>query len=56
MQSQKKLGWDDLEFVFTDVDTASDPMEEAQIQQILLQAGVLTSVEEGVFDLSVSAI
>jgi len=52
----KKLGWDDLEFVFTDVDTASDPMEEAQIQQILLQAGVLTSVEEGVFDLSVSAI
>ena len=42
MQSQKKLGWDDLEFVFTDVDTASDPMEEAQIQQILLQAGVLT--------------
>ena len=38
----KKLGWDDLEFVFTDVDAASDPMEEAQIQQILLQAGVLT--------------
>src|SRR5205823_2884828 len=32
----KKLGWDDLEFVFTDVDAASDPMEEAQIQQILL--------------------
>jgi phage portal protein BeeE len=38
----KRLGWDDLEFVFTDVDAASDPMEEAQIQQILLQAGVLT--------------
>src|SRR5437868_6626545 len=38
----KRLGWDDLQFVFTDVDAASDPMEEAQIQQILLQAGVLT--------------
>ena len=37
----KKLGWDDLEFVFADVD-ATDPMEEAQIQQILLQNGVLT--------------
>ena len=38
----KKLGWDDLEFVFTDVDSAGDAMEEAQIQQILLQTGVLT--------------
>jgi hypothetical protein len=38
----KKLGWDDLEFVFTDVDSAGDAMEEAQIQQILLQCGVLT--------------
>ena len=38
----KKLGWDDLEFVFTDVDAAGDVMEEAQIQQILLQTGVLT--------------
>ena len=38
----KRLGWDDLEFVFTDVDAASNPMEEAQIQQILLQTGVLT--------------
>ena len=38
----KRLGWDDLEFVFTDVDAASDPMEEAQIQQILIQTGVLT--------------
>ena len=38
----KKLGWDDLEFVFTDVDAAGDAMEEAQIQQILLQNGVLT--------------
>jgi phage portal protein BeeE len=38
----KRLGWDDLEFVFTDVDAAADPMEEAQIQQILIQSGVLT--------------
>jgi hypothetical protein len=38
----KKLGWHDLEFVFTDVDAAGDAMEEAQIQQILLQTGVLT--------------
>ena len=37
----KKLGWNDLEFVFADVD-ATDPMEEAQIQQILLQNGVLS--------------
>ncbi len=37
----KKLGWNDLEFVFADVD-ATDPMEEAQIQQILLQNRVLT--------------
>jgi hypothetical protein len=37
----KKLGWSDLEFVFADVET-SDPLEEAQIQQILLQSGVLT--------------
>ena len=37
----KRLGWNDLEFVFADVDT-TDPMEEAQIQQILLQSGVLT--------------
>ena len=38
----KKLGWDDLEFVFTDVDSGGDEMEEAQIQAILLQNGVLT--------------
>jgi hypothetical protein len=38
----KKLGWDDLEFVFTDVDAAGDAMEEAQIQEILLRTGVLT--------------
>jgi HK97 family phage portal protein len=37
----KKLGWRDLEFVFADVD-ATDPLEEVQIQQILLQTGVLT--------------
>jgi hypothetical protein len=37
----KRLRWDDLEFVFTDVD-ASDPLEEAQIQEILLRNGVLT--------------
>ncbi|HUO25246.1 MAG TPA: phage portal protein [Candidatus Aquilonibacter sp.] len=37
----KKLGWTDLEFVFAELDT-TDPMEEAQIQQILLQNGVLT--------------
>jgi phage portal protein BeeE len=38
----KKLGWHDLEFLFTDVDAAANPMEEAQIQQILIQTGVLT--------------
>lgn len=38
----KKLGWDDLEFVFIDVDGPGDAMEEAQIQQILIQSGVLT--------------
>jgi Phage portal protein len=37
----KKLGWNDLEFVFAELDT-SDPLEEAQIQQILLQNGVMT--------------
>jgi len=38
---EKKLGWNDLEFVFAELDT-TDPLEEAQIQQILLQNGVLT--------------
>jgi len=38
---EKKLGWNDLEFVFTDVD-ARNEMEEAQIQEILLRNGVLT--------------
>ncbi len=37
----KKLGWNDLEFVFADLET-TDPMEEAQIQQMLIQCGVLT--------------
>jgi phage portal protein BeeE len=37
----KKLGWRDLEFVFTDVD-ATDEMEQAQIDEILLKNGVLT--------------
>jgi hypothetical protein len=37
----KKLGWTDLEFVFAELDT-TDPLEEVQIQQILLQNGVLT--------------
>jgi hypothetical protein len=37
----QKLGWNDLEFAFAELDT-TDPLEEAQIQQILLQNGVLT--------------
>jgi hypothetical protein len=37
----KRLGWDDLEFVFTDVD-APNELEQAQIQQILVDCGVLT--------------
>ena len=37
----KKLGWSDLELVFTDVD-ARNEMEDAQIQEILLRSGVLT--------------
>lgn len=38
----KKLGWNDLEFVFTEVDETGDEMEDAQIQTLLLQNGVLT--------------
>jgi len=38
----KKLGWHDLEFVFTDVDASGDELEDAQIQALLLQNGVLT--------------
>jgi hypothetical protein len=37
----KRLGWNDLEFVFLDLD-ASDPLEQAQIDQILIGSGVLT--------------
>jgi phage portal protein BeeE len=37
----KKLGWTDLEFVFTDVDE-TDELEQAQIDEILLRNGVLT--------------
>jgi phage portal protein BeeE len=37
----KRLGWTDLEFVFTDVD-ARDEMEQAQIDEILLRNGVVT--------------
>ena len=37
----KRLGWDDLEFVFLGLD-ATDPLEQAQIDQILLNCGVLT--------------
>jgi hypothetical protein len=37
----KKLGWNDLEFVFTDVD-ARDEMQQAQIDEILLRSGVVT--------------
>jgi hypothetical protein len=37
----KKLGWHDLEFVFTDVD-ARNELEEVQIQEILLRNRVLT--------------
>jgi phage portal protein BeeE len=37
----KKLGWHDLEFVFTDVD-ATDEMEQAQIDEILLRNGIVT--------------
>jgi len=37
----KRLGWSDLEFVFTDVD-APNELEQAQIQQILISSGVLT--------------
>jgi phage portal protein BeeE len=40
----KKLGWTDLEFVFTDVD-ATNEMQQAQIDEILLRNGVVT-VEE----------
>jgi phage portal protein BeeE len=37
----KKLGWHDLEFVFTDVD-ARNEMEQAQLDEILIRSGVMT--------------
>ncbi len=37
----KGLGWQDLEFVFTDLD-AGNELESVQIQEILLRNGVLT--------------
>ena len=37
----KKLGWNDLEFVFTDLE-ATNELEQAQLQEILLRSGVLT--------------
>jgi phage portal protein BeeE len=37
----KKLGWNDLEFVFNDLDSRNE-MQEAQIQEILLRNGVLS--------------
>jgi HK97 family phage portal protein len=37
----KRLGWADLEFVFTDLD-AANPLEQAQIDEILLRSGVMT--------------
>ncbi len=40
----KKLGWNDLEFVFTDLD-AQDEMEQAQIDEILLRNGIVTVAE-----------
>ncbi|MGA7560848.1 MAG: phage portal protein [Terriglobales bacterium] len=37
----KRLGWTDLEFVFTDLDV-QDEMQQAQIDEILLRNGVVT--------------
>lgn len=37
----KKLGWTDIEFVFTDVD-AQDPRELAELHEILIRSGVMT--------------
>jgi hypothetical protein len=37
----KKLGWSDLEFTFTELES-KDELQEAQIQTMLLQSGVLT--------------
>jgi phage portal protein BeeE len=37
----KKLGWDDLEFAFSELESRNE-LEEAQIQEILLRNGVLS--------------
>lgn len=37
----KKLGWSDVEFVFTDVDAVNE-REQAEVQEILVRSGVLT--------------
>jgi phage portal protein BeeE len=37
----KKLGWHDLELVFTDLE-AEDPREKAELDEILIRSGVLT--------------
>jgi hypothetical protein len=38
----KRLGWNEFEFVFTELDESGDELEDAQIQTMLLQNGVLT--------------
>lgn len=38
----KKLGWNDLEFVFIELEESGDELENAQIQALMLQNGVLT--------------
>jgi HK97 family phage portal protein len=38
----KKLGWSDLEFIFSDMDSSGSEIEQAQIQDILIRNGVLT--------------
>ncbi|MGH9503673.1 MAG: phage portal protein [Terriglobales bacterium] len=38
----KKLDWQDLEFIFSDVDSSGSEIEQAQIQEILIRNGVLT--------------
>jgi len=38
---QKKLGWDDLEFTFLDLGTSTE-LEQAQLDQILIQTGIYT--------------
>ena len=40
----KRLGWNEFEFVFSDLD-ARDPLQELQIQTELLKAGVLSVAE-----------